>query len=169
MRLVLMILLLGYSSYLMARQNPFAPVPKTAEAVTPTHENGIVILSDEDAAQLMSEKQEVVPAQKEMAAAAKTEIVNFQQLRFLFSGGQIKIETQDRLKKDFALQNPGRIILDFTSEADFPSRKRSISTAPFRTVRLGAHKGYYRVVIELEKRSGYKIEPYKYGYILSLD
>lgn len=169
MRLPFLILLLGCMSILTARQNPFVPVPHTPEAVAPVHENGIVILSDEEVAQLKSEEQEVAPVQKETAVAPQTEIINFQQVRFLFSDRQIKIETKDRLKKDFALRDPARIILDFATVVDFPSRKRSLGIPPFSALRLGAHKGYYRVVIELEKASGYKIKPYKYGYILSLD
>lgn len=169
MRLPFLILLLGCLSILTARENPFVPVPETPEAVAPVHESGIVILSDEEVAQLKSEEQDMPLVQESTVSEAQTETINFQQVRFLFSDGQIRIETKDRLKKDFALTDPARIILDFATAADFPSRKRSLSTPPFSALRLGAHNGYYRVVIELEKRAGYKIEPYRYGYILSLD
>ena len=45
-------------------------------------------------------------------------IVNFQRIRFLFSATQVRIETKDTLKKDFAIPDPQRIILDFAADTD---------------------------------------------------
>ncbi|MHC3993422.1 AMIN domain-containing protein [Thiomicrolovo sp. ZZH C-3] len=97
-----------------------------------------------------------------------SQTVNFQQARFLFSEGKVRIESKDKLAKHFVIRKPTRIILDFEANADFPTRKRKVNVAPFKEIRMGMHPGYYRVVIELHKHADYSVEPSKYGYTLTL-
>ena len=106
--------------------------------------------------------------QKHTEAQTDAQVVNFQYIRFLFSEGRLRIETKDRLKKHYAIHNPTRIILDFEGKSDFPSRQRRVDPAPFHEIRMGGHEGYYRTVIELDTPSDYGIEPFEYGYILTL-
>ncbi len=159
------ILLLLIFSFLQARENPFVP------AAVPTEEAGISDVQTPVANGMKPESHALKRSEKSAKAkmsGAKPEVVNFQHIRFLVQSDGIKIETKDKLIKDFAIANPTRFILDFKSEADFPTRSRSLNSAPFKALRMGVHKGFYRVVIELDGKSGYTITPYKYGYLLTL-
>jgi hypothetical protein len=153
-------------SLLTARDNPFAPVPsvpvpETAAAVSET--------------QIVSESEVKVPVKNDDTSSASeqkaqngSEIVNFQQVRFVLSAKEVRIESKDKIIKHFAIKKPTRIILDFAGNADFPTRKQGISLSPFKEIRLGTHEKYYRAVIELKRPAEYTIKPFKYGYILTL-
>ncbi len=149
-RLVPVLFLVWFSSA-EARENPFVPVEiKVAKSLG---------LSEEHSAKASS----VTPVMPK----AKAEIANYQGIRFLFYPGSVWIETKDTLQKDFSIQKPRAIILDFKSDADFPTRRRDIATLPFKRLKMGIHPGFYRVVLETQGRCAYHIEPYKYGYILT--
>jgi len=143
-RFLILLTFLGVTA-VSARDNPFLPPLSAPEpAVQETEEANVT------------------------DAAGALQTVNFQQARFVFSEGKVRIESRDALKKHFVIRKPTRIILDFTADTDFPTRKRVLNVAPFSEIRLGTHPGYYRAVIELKSEADYTIEPYKYGYILTL-
>ena len=136
--------LILFATLLTARENPFVPLP-------------------------IPEEQIAVPELEQEAGEERGgQTVNFEQIRFLFSAGQVRIETKDALKKHFMVQEPARIVLDFKADDDFPTRKRLLSVPPFQMIRLGAHSGYYRAVLELEGLHGYSVDVSKYGYLLTL-
>ncbi|WP_345970343.1 AMIN domain-containing protein [Sulfurimonas sp. HSL1-6] len=156
MKFFLILLTITAATLLTARDNPFLPSPSSPEPLPPKIKERPV-------------KETVVkeaPVKETHSLATQT--VNFQQARFLFSEGNVRIESRDKLAKHFVIRKPTRIILDFEANADFPTRKREVSVAPFKEIRMGMHPGYYRIVIELEKRADYSIEPSKYGYTLTL-
>ena len=163
-RLVLFLLLM---TSLAARENPFVAQTESPKPAEEASNGGIVILSDEEAAQLNAEENETSPAAGDMDEGDDKTVVNFQNIRFLVSEGEIRIETKDSLQKKFTIRKPMRIILDFESKNDFPTRKSPVPVKPFREIRLGSHEGFYRVVIELEEPVGYTVVPFKYGYILT--
>ena len=156
------IALLLMFSFLYARENPFVPVETS---VKDTEGSSAVIPSAGE-----KKVQAPIPSAENSAkvqtSESKPEIINFQHIRFLVQSERIRIETKDKLIKDFTIANPTRFILDFKSEADFPTRSRTLNTPPFKGLRMGVHKGFYRVVIELDGKSTYTITPYKYGYLL---
>jgi len=80
----------------------------------------------------------------------------------------LKIKTKDKLLRDFILIKPDRVILDFKRDADFRSFKYN-GTKIFKTLRIGNHSGYYRVVIELDGKYIYTIKKTSYGYKLILE
>jgi hypothetical protein len=156
---------------LIARENPFIPVEMPEE-------NPSVASSEKIRSAKPDTQKKAVSVQKTSATAmSKTDgpseerpsqVANFQNIRLVFSEGEVRIETKDALLKDFTIPKPPCIVLDFKSDADFPTRKRELSVAPFREVRMGIHKGFYRVALETEAPVEYTMKPFRYGYILTL-
>ena len=64
---------------------------------------------------------------------------------------ELKIVTKDKLLRKFKLVKPDRIVLDFKRDADFRTFVFK-GTNIFKKITVGNHKGYYRVVIELDGR-----------------
>lgn len=75
------------------------------------------------------------------------------------------IKTKDKMIRDFLLTKPHRIVCDFQRDIDIRSYEKNINVDSIVTkVRLGNHKGYYRVVIELDGYYKYKLQKSKGSY-----
>lgn len=85
-------------------------------------------------------------------------IVNFGEAAFYQAGNSMKIKTADKLIRHFMVVKPHRIVMDFKKVADFRSKTKKISGAPYKKIRMGNHSGYYRVVIELDGQYHYTIK-----------
>lgn len=107
-------------------------------------------------------KDESVPetAAPQMKASPEfKKLVAFSEAAFYQSDKTLKVVTKDPLLRDFMLVEPHRIVLDFKRDADFLTKVKVIKEgAPFTTIRLGNHRGYYRVVIELDGQYRYEID-----------
>jgi len=80
----------------------------------------------------------------------------------------LKIRTNDKLMRNFLLTKPHRIVCDFKRDIDIRSYEKDVSSkGVVKRVKLGNHKGYYRVVIELDGYYRYKLTPIKGAYIFS--
>ena len=88
-------------------------------------------------------------------------------ISFYASDKTLKIATKDKLLRKFKLVKPDRIVLDFKRESDFRTYSFD-GSALFKKITIGNHKGYYRVVIELDGRYAFSVHPYKNGYILKV-
>ncbi len=167
-----LILFFSLIAVLFGRENPFVPIDDTVESQIHSKDSGdIVILTDEEAVALEQDAEEVNVTEKKpeiIEKKTKPQIINYQQIRLIVTGESIQIETKDILKKHFSISNPTRLILDFKSDVIYPSRNKKIKISPFSVLRIGSHKGYYRVVLELEHPVKYKVSKYKFGYILTL-
>lgn len=97
-------------------------------------------------------------AEKSAPAAAAPrdafkKVASFEEVSFYQSDRSLKVVTSDPLLRHFILVDPHRVVLDFKRDADFRSKFQAITGGkPFKSVRLGNHKGYYRAVIELDGR-----------------
>lgn len=82
---------------------------------------------------------------------------------------KIKLITQDEIIGNFAVGNPSKIIIDFKKEVSFKTKtlRLKMGTA-FNRLTLGAHKGYYRLVIYLDGKYNYKIQKDESGYVITL-
>jgi hypothetical protein len=99
------------------------------------------------------------PSKKQASTPAFNKIAGFTEATFYQSDKTIKIATDDPLLRHFMLVEPHRIVLDFKRDADFLSKSKLIEKGkPFTKIRLGNHKGYYRVVIELDGQYRYDID-----------
>lgn len=144
---------------LIARENPFAPGAR--ESVNaPSQEAPETVDSVEE--------DESVEMKGEPTAVSESENYDFGVIKFFVSGGVIQVETKDKLKEHLAVKNPTRFVLNFLSDSEFPTRRQILKLAPYHEIRVGSHKGYYSVVIELDSPARYKITPFDNGYTLVL-
>jgi len=94
----------------------------------------------------------------------RTRNIDFEFINYTISKKEILIHTEDKLIRNFLLVNPHRIVLDFKREANFLSYEKSLTTIPFKELRMGNHDGYYRVVISLDGRYRYQTDTTNSGY-----
>jgi hypothetical protein len=67
---------------------------------------------------------------------------------------------------NFLLTKPHRIVCDFKRDIDIRTYKKEVaSKGIIEKVKLGNHKGYYRVVIELDGYYRYKLQSSKDAYV----
>jgi hypothetical protein len=99
----------------------------------------------------------------------KREVANFKYIRFIFTEGEVQVETKDTLIKHFALPKKKLIVMDFEQKADFATKRRALATEPFKELRIGVHEGYYRVVLKLGETRKYGVSKGRYGYKLVLE
>jgi hypothetical protein len=109
------------------------------------------------------------PSRKQSTLANQTEFKKLASLPFisLFERSkELKIATKDEMIRSFLLVKPHRIVCDFKREIDIRSYLKKIDTKSIvKRIRVGNHKGYYRVVIELDGYYRYKVEKLNYGYL----
>jgi len=81
---------------------------------------------------------------------------------------ELKIVTKDKMLRNFLLTKPHRIVCDFKRDIDIRSYEKMMPEKSIvKRVRLGNHKGYYRVVIELDGYYRYKVKDLKNGYVFT--
>lgn len=80
----------------------------------------------------------------------------------------LKIFTQDKLMRNFLLAQPHRIVMDFACESSMRSYFKDIKNSVYTKVRIGNHKDYYRVVIELDGYYRYKLQKMDKGYVIKI-
>lgn len=83
---------------------------------------------------------------------------------------RLKFITQDKMIRDFLLVKPHRIVCDFQRDIDIRSYKKVIKRegSSVKSIRVGNHKGYYRVVVELDGLYSYKTHKIANGYSFQL-
>ena len=85
-------------------------------------------------------------------------------------GKEMKIYTKDKLLRSFMLVKPHRIVCDFKRNINIRSFvKKAKHANAFKQINIGTHKGYYRVVIELDGFYKYSIKKTTYkSYLIFL-
>jgi AMIN domain-containing protein len=101
---------------------------------------------------------------KKKQAKAKTIDAKFIQFEPL--DRSIKIETKDKILRNFMLTSPHRIVLDFSRDTSFKPKYFKVTEIPFKQIRMGNHDKYYRVVIELDGAYNYKLQTSKDSYTI---
>ncbi|WP_345979809.1 AMIN domain-containing protein [Sulfurimonas sp. HSL3-2] len=110
------------------------------------------------------------PILKEQSTVKKEQefkkIADYEFISFAVSGKKLKIMTKDKKIRSFMLLDPYRIVVDFKRDADFRSYQKKFKRSIYKNVRIGNHKGYYRVVIELDGQYKYDLKKDDNSYIL---
>jgi len=78
-----------------------------------------------------------------------------------------KILTHDRLLKQTKFSHPKRVAFDFKRLQYFHTKNVILKSASAKKVKFGTHHNFYRITVELNKYSRYKITKKSYGYLLS--
>jgi len=110
--------------------------------------------------QKSSKKQDVKKTQ------TKKKAIDVQFIQFEPSDKSMKIETKDKILRNFMLTSPHRIVLDFSRDTSFKPKRFDITEIPFKQIRMGNHDKYYRVVIELDGAYNYKLQTSKDSYTI---
>ncbi|MBU0719898.1 AMIN domain-containing protein [bacterium] len=97
------------------------------------------------------------------------QIASTQYIDFYSSDRSLKIITKDVIIRNFLLAKPHRIVLDLKRDASMKTFVKKNINGIFKTIRIGNHSGYYRVVIELDGHYRYKTSKTDEGYIFELE
>lgn len=95
-------------------------------------------------------------------------IASIQDVTLLASNKTLKIITQDEIIRNFLISDPHRIVMDFKKEIDIKNYTKKDPQIIFKEVRIGSHKGYYRVVVELDGHYRYDFKKVSDGYEIEL-
>jgi hypothetical protein len=96
------------------------------------------------------------------------EIASIESAKFFINEKRFKIQTQDKMIRNFMLVTPHRIVIDFDRESNLKSFISPIQNSVFTKVRIGNHDKFYRVVVELDGYYTYKMSKSDNGYIFKL-
>lgn len=81
----------------------------------------------------------------------------------------IHIYSSDKKARDFLVSSPFKVVVDFLKEKSvFSTKTLELSKAPFVSVTLGNHDGFYRLAILLDGHYRYDIMPIEKGYAVTL-
>ncbi len=97
------------------------------------------------------------------------EIASIKYIKLSSSSKSLKIISDDDKLRNFLLVNPHRIVMDFKRDTDIRSYIKKYPKDIFRSVRIGGHKGYYRVVVELDGHYRYSMKKTSDGYLIKLN
>lgn len=80
----------------------------------------------------------------------------------------IWLKTNDKKIRDFLVTKPYKIVLDFKKKISFTTKVFKTVTKSFKSITIGNHDNYYRVVIELDGHYRYSIAKNKQGFYIRL-
>lgn len=89
-------------------------------------------------------------------------------ITFKVGKNRIKIITKDSKIRDFMVDKPYKIVVDFKRDTNFLTKSFKVDMPPFVKIVLGNHNKYYRAAIELDGQYIYNIQKKKGEYIITL-
>jgi len=89
-------------------------------------------------------------------------------IAFEVGNKKMKIITKDSKIRDFIVDNPYKIVIDFRRDTNFLTKTFKVKMAPFVSIVLGNHDKYYRVVVALDGQYLYDLKKQKGDYIITL-
>ena len=97
----------------------------------------------------------------------KKEYTPIEGLRIIHEGMQLYIHTRDTMLRNFHLIDPFKLVFDFETDESFYSQKEAM-TQPAKELSVGSHRGYYRVVFELDAVYRYEVSKTERGVKIEL-
>ena len=99
----------------------------------------------------------------------KVQTLSFPVFKMYIKNYKIFIQTKDNIIRDFFLAQPFRLVLDFKSKnLDFLTISKTLKHLFVKKVVLGAHSGFYRIVIYFDAKYAYKIKKEPEGILIEL-
>jgi len=110
------------------------------------------------------------PSSKNIIQTSKEykEVAKIKYAKFLTQGKSIKIITDDTMIRNFLLVQPHRIVMDFKRDSHLKAYTKKLKNSVFTKIRVGNHRGYYRIVIELDGYYHYKLRRDANNLLISL-
>lgn len=99
---------------------------------------------------------------------ASKKVVSHPFLKLTASEKTLQLETKNEMLRHFLLSKPHRIVVDFKSDKEVADFTKKGFDKVFQEVRVGNHKGYYRIVFELDGPYKYSLKKNTSGYLLVL-
>ena len=94
------------------------------------------------------------------------ELADFKFISFSSKGKTLSINTKDQYIRNFLTVSPYRIVVDFKAEYNFRSISKLVSENIIKSIRIGNHNGFYRVVLELDGQYKYSFTQEGNSYII---
>ncbi len=154
MRVIFLVLFI--TTAVLARINPFYLPEELQNTSLRAQEERYSSSLQSSQSSLSSEAKSVVASSLTAASISSTQsseplqTIDYGFVKIAFYKTKIAIATQDRLKREFLLDTPQKIVIDFAASRAFPSKKERLQTPLFREIAIGAHKNYYRIAIMLD-------------------
>ena len=104
---------------------------------------------------------------KKTKKATYTKVAGLKFISLYEAKRSLKIVTEDTMIRNFLLTKPHRIVCDFKRDISIRSYEKDVKDSIVKKIKLGNHKGYYRVVIELDGYYRYKVKESKEGYLFN--
>jgi len=128
----------------------------------------IFISQNYELSQDLKQEQKTFKVQKKKIIKFK-KFTSLSFISFYTKGKTLKIVTKDKLLRSFLIVRPHRIVCDFKRNIDLKSFKKPANKKNiFKKITIGTHKGYYRVVIELDGYYKFNIKHTKNRYFINL-
>ncbi len=184
--------LLIFPLILSARINPFEPVitPQNSIIVKPEYFTGKKVYPPKNARILKKiifvyqtlegdEKKQVLKIDKNIDFHSPIVIthsqrnfslkeLDFPNFKMFIKNKKFLIQTKDPLLRVFFLAEPFRLVMDFKKNVDFLTVTKNIKNSYIKKVVVGAHEGFYRVVIYFDSKYSYKTKKSDEGIIVEL-
>ncbi|NOQ30042.1 MAG: AMIN domain-containing protein [Helicobacteraceae bacterium] len=117
----------------------------------------------------------VVPAKvikkKEKKVLKKANLIKFKKINFIkfsqLNNKSMQIITNDKILRYFLLTKPHRLVIDLKRNTSFVTKTKLVNKIPFKSITLGNHNGYYRVVVALDGQYKIKVEENDKGLLLN--
>ena len=179
--------------FLLARINPFEPVltPSEGNFTKPSYFKNVKVKLPSDARILKKVifvyetlesdiKQKEVKINKNIdfhypfiisqsKKSFNTKILKFPVCKIYIQNYKIFIQTKNPLIRSFFLAKPFRLVLDFKKEnINFLTLLKTLKKSFVKKIVLGAHNGFYRVVIYFDAKYIYKIKKLKKGILIEV-
>ncbi len=177
---------------MFARINPFEPVitPENIKVKNPTYFNKIKIYLPSDARVL----KKIVFVYQTLDSDVKTKevsidkaidfhypiiithknvkypikVLSFATFKLYIKNKKLFFATKDKLLRVFFLVKPFRLVLDFKRNVDFLTIQKILKNSFVKKVVVGAHSGFYRVVVYFDAKYSYKIKKDINGVLVEL-
>ena len=143
---------------MFARENPFElPQSTSAQKEQPSAAETTLIAKPaaakeqqkEPTSSVVEKKPETTQQPKITGMGQKVADLGF--IAIYREGNILQLRTNDPLKRSFVIDKPTKGVFDFAAKRRFASKNITLDEGPFKRISLGAHKNFYRVVIEVQK------------------
>jgi hypothetical protein len=92
----------------------------------------------------------------------------FKFLSILINEKQLLIKTKDNMIRELFFAKPYKIAIDFQRNVAFYTKIVRLKDLSFKSIVVGNHGNFYRVVLELDGEYRYKIKKNSNGYLVEL-
>jgi len=95
-------------------------------------------------------------------------ILKFPTFKLFIKNKKLFFNTKDKLLRIFFLTEPFRLVLDFKRNVDFLTIQKKVKNSFVKKIVVGAHSGFYRVVVYFDAKYSYKVKKDINGVLIEL-